>query len=588
MNAIPTAEPSRRTRRLKDLSIALAVAMTAATVVGRLVQTRDPDTNWYGFSAQLIVGLAMVAVGHVGWARRPESRIGPLLVIAGLLRLVFALGMTQLAPLFTISLLVGENYQNVLGHALVTFPSGRAANRVERALIVGVYALGLLGFTAVALFLRLTDCRCPENLALIVDSPTAVDALETVTTFVSVFVSAGVLVYAIRKYRRGTPAGKRALAPVYAGAALAGIVAFLSEAGDLWFPTAVESPAWFWIDQVVTLLGVLGFLVGLLRTRVARAAVGDLVVELGAGTHEPGALADALAERLRDPSLEIAYRVGDGFVDEAGRPVELPSDEPGRAVTFVESDGETIAALIHDEMLRHEPEVVEAVVAAARLAIANERLRAEIRAQLEEVRASRQRIVEAGDRERRRVERNLHDGAQQRLVSLSLALSMLREQVEDDQATAAAVEEVASELKTAVRELRELARGIHPAILTEEGLVAAVGSLAERSPVPVDVASDLDGRLPESVEAAAYFVVSEALTNVAKYAHAHAARVEIERRNGTLAVSVADDGVGGADPEHGSGLLGLRDRVAAVGGSLRVESPSGAGTRVSAEIPFDG
>jgi signal transduction histidine kinase len=590
MTAVTAADPSaRRTRRLKDASIAAAIAMTAITIAGRLTQTQQAYTNWFGFSAQLVVGVTIVVVGHVGWNRRPESRIGPLLVIAGLLRLTLALGMTELAPLFTISLLVGENYSNVLGHALITFPSGRAANRVERALIAGVYTLGVLGFTAVTLFHRLTDCRCPQNLAVLVDSPDIVDLLENVTTFISVFVAAGVIVYAVRKYRRATPAGKRALAPVYASAALAGFFAFLSEAGDLWFPTVVGSAPWFWIDQSVTLLAVLGFLVGLLRTGIVRSAVGDLVVELGAGTHEPGELADALAERLKDPTLQVAYRVGEGYIDDDGRPFDLPPEGGGRAVTLVEADGQSIAALIHDEVLRHEPEVVEAVVAAARLAIANERLRAEIRAQLEEVRASRQRIVEAGDHERRRVERNLHDGAQQRLVSVSLALGMLREQIGDDRDAAAAVEAVAADLKGAIAELRELARGIHPAILTEEGLAAAVESLADRSRVPVRVRSGLDGdRLPETVEAAAYFVVSESLANVAKYAEARTVEISIERREGRVTVCVSDDGVGGADPEQGSGLLGLADRVAAVGGTLAIASRPGEGTQITAEIPIDG
>ena len=581
-----TTSVSVPSRRWKDLSIAAAVAMVAMTVSGRILQTRW-DTDWFGFGSEVLVSVSIFVVGQIGWARRPASRIGPLLVIAGLLHMVRGLGSTGSAPLFTLSLLVGENYRNVLGHALVTFPSGRAANRVERALIAGIYTLGVLGFTAVALFDRMTDCECPQNLALIVDSPTAVDVLETVTTFVSVLVAAGVLVYVVRKFRRSTPAGKRALSPVYAGAALAGFVQFFNEAGQLWLPDVVSSPAWFWLTQAVTIVAVLGFLIGLLRTGRVRTAVGDIVVQLGAGTQRPGALADALAERLRDPSLQLAYRVGNGFVDEEGRPFPLPSEGAGRAVTMVRSDDQTIAAVIHDEVLRHEPEVIEAVVATARLAIANERLRAEIRAQLEEVRASRQRIVEAGDRERRRVERNLHDGAQQRLVSLSLALAMLQEQV-DDPATAGAVEEAGAELKAAIGELRELARGIHPAILTEEGLEAAVGSLADRSPVAVTVTSDLDGRLPETVEAVAYYVVSEALTNVAKYSQANSASVTLGRHNGTLSVAVDDDGVGGADPDRGSGLLGLSDRVAAVGGTIQVQSPSGEGTHVVAEIPFDG
>jgi signal transduction histidine kinase len=221
------------------------------------------------------------------------------------------------------------------------------------------------------------------------------------------------------------------------------------------------------------------------------------------------------------------------------------------------------------------------------MAIENERLHAEVRAQLEEVRASRQRIVEAGDRERRRVERNLHDGAQQRLATLALSLAMIRDRDGADPAMATSLAQASAELRQAIDELRELARGIHPAILTEEGLPAAVESLADRSSLPVRVVADFDARLPEPVETAAYFVVSESLANVTKYAHASRAQVELSRCNGTLRVEVRDDGVGGADAAQGSGLLGLADRVAAVRGSFRVETPSGGGTRVLAEIPCD-
>lgn len=219
------------------------------------------------------------------------------------------------------------------------------------------------------------------------------------------------------------------------------------------------------------------------------------------------------------------------------------------------------------------------------MAIANERLRAEVRAQLAEVRASRQRIVEAGDRERRRVERNPHDGAQQRLVALALSLAMLREHGSGDPETDAALDEVSSELNQAMQELRELARGIHPAILTQEGLEAAVESLAERSPCPVELTSELHGRLPPPVEATAYFVVSEALANVAKYAHARSASVALQEAGDVVRVVVTDDGCGGASKYAGSGISGLQDRVAALGGTLDVQSPRGAGTRVTAEIP---
>ncbi len=211
-----------------------------------------------------------------------------------------------------------------------------------------------------------------------------------------------------------------------------------------------------------------------------------------------------------------------------------------------------------------------------------------MRAQLEEVRASRQRIVEAADAERRRVERNLHDGAQQRMATLALSLAMLRDRIgSGDPSAAASLDQASAELRQAIAELRELARGIHPAILTEEGLPAAVEALADRSSLPVRVLADFDGRLPEPIEAIAYFVVSESLANVAKYACASAARVELSRRNGTLRVEVIDDGIGGADASRGSGLRGLEDRVSAVRGSFRVQTTPGGGTRVLAEIPCD-
>ena len=208
------------------------------------------------------------------------------------------------------------------------------------------------------------------------------------------------------------------------------------------------------------------------------------------------------------------------------------------------------------------------------------------RRQEEEIRASRARIVEAGDEARRRLERNLHDGAQQRLVALSLSLRLAQAKVNSDPATAARVLETArEELAAALNELRELARGIHPAVLTDRGLPAALEALASRSPFPVEIETPEDD-LPRPVEAAAYYVIAEALANVAKYAGASGATVRVSRENGRARVEVGDDGVGGADPAAGSGLRGLTDRVEALGGTLSIESPAGGGTRVSAEIPL--
>ncbi|MDW5598266.1 sensor histidine kinase, partial [Conexibacter stalactiti] len=274
------------------------------------------------------------------------------------------------------------------------------------------------------------------------------------------------------------------------------------------------------------------------------------------------------------------------YVDATGQPVELPETGSGRAFTEVEHDGRRVAAIVHDASLDEEPELVRAAGAAAALALENERLDAELRVQIAEVRASRARLLEVVTRERRRIERDLHDGAQQRLVALALTLGIAENQVERDPAQAQAlIREARDEARLALEELRELARGIHPAILTDRGLGPALEALASRAPLPVELSDVPRERLPSPVEGAAYFVVAEALANVAKYAQATHARVVVERSNGHAIVEVRDDGVGGADPDGGSGLRGLEDRLSAIDGRLAVFSPAGAGTTVRAEIP---
>jgi signal transduction histidine kinase len=295
---------------------------------------------------------------------------------------------------------------------------------------------------------------------------------------------------------------------------------------------------------------------------------------------------ELLAESLGDRTVSVAYWLPDRgrFVDEHGRPVTLPEPGSGRAWTAVERDGRRVAAIIHDASLDTSRELVEAAAAASSLAIDNERLKADLQARVEELRVSRLRIMEAGDLARRRIERNLHDGAQQQLVALALELRVLKARVKDPDAVPL-IDELSERLATALAELRELARGIHPAILTDRGLAPAIGALAERGAVPIECDLSVPERLPAPVEAAAYYLVAEALTNVARYAHASTARVEVGLVEGALEVLVADDGVGGVDPEAGSGLRGLDDRVAAVGGTLEIDSPVGGGTTLRARIP---
>jgi signal transduction histidine kinase len=394
------------------------------------------------------------------------------------------------------------------------------------------------------------------------------------------------VVLVARKFLRATPRARRILAPLWIAAAVAALRASLD--GILTFTTPPRELVYqlFWWQTVGLAALPLALLAGFLRARLARGHVGELVVHLEQST--PGELRNELALALDDPTLEVALWLPEQreYVDAAGNAFPMPIDGPTRAVTRIEHDGRPLAVLVHDPTLRDEPKLVEAVAAAARLALVNARLHAEVRAQLDMVQESRARIVTAADEERRRIERDLHDGAQQRLVALALELRSAQRRLgeERDPEIDQLLESTADELQVALQELRELAQGIHPGILTQGGLAPALESLAARVPLPVTVAATQE-RLAPDVEATAYFVACEALTNVVKHSQASKAAIRALRDDGMLVVEVEDDGIGGASAGEGSGLRGLADRVEAHGGHFRIESAPGSGTRVLGEIP---
>jgi len=315
--------------------------------------------------------------------------------------------------------------------------------------------------------------------------------------------------------------------------------------------------------------------------------VSEVVARLGDPSVRRTGVCHALADALEGTSLDVAYRVREqnAYFNAAGEQVELPLPRSNRRVAPLEPGEEPGAVLIYDGSRDDERELVRAVTAAATLTLENERLAADLRAKVDELSASRARIVESGDAARRRLERDLHDGAQQRLVSLALRLRILRSRVDGDPEAARELESARGELDQALEELRELARGLHPSVLSDRGLDAALEGLVHRAPLPVELDATPGERLPERVESAAYFVVAEALTNVVKYSRASHARVNVTRRDGGILVEVADDGVGGADPAKGSGLRGLLDRVSALEGGFQVDSRPGHGTTVRATIP---
>jgi signal transduction histidine kinase len=291
---------------------------------------------------------------------------------------------------------------------------------------------------------------------------------------------------------------------------------------------------------------------------------------------------------LGDPSLELAFwfPAERCYVDGDGAPVRLPEGDGGRSATLVERDGQPIAALLHDPFLDNDVELVHSVCPAASLALENERLQAELRARLVDLQASRARLVGATDAERRRIERDLHDGTQQRLVSIAMSLGLLESKLPAQEGEARPLlSETRHALTLALQELRELTHGINPPLLVERGLSAALDELCRRAPLPTHLRLELDGRLPNAVESAAYFAASEALTNAAKHSHGREVRMTASGTGGVLTVEIADDGIGGASTQGGSGLRGLADRVEALGGRFTVSSPPGRGTTLRAEIP---
>jgi signal transduction histidine kinase len=558
--------------------------VTIAAELGALLPEfggRGPPPPGWDVAFRLVGG-SFAACGLVAWRRRPANRSGRLMVATGLSFLAGPLLEQFDAPVMqTLGLLLGDLWIVLLVVLLLSFPSGRRLRGATDRALVGTLLFSSAG-VGVLWLLFLDD---PGNLLALFPDAAAAHAVDTAQRTLGFCASIATFAVLAGRWSMATPPLRRAMLPSLAGGVSLLLFAALL-ASDIVTGTPTHAVLGLtWACVVGLILTPAAFLAGLLRTRLARGRFADLVVELRG--LRGGALQAALARTLRDPTLVLAGWLPEyaAYVDAGGRVVLPPAEGSSRRSTAIERDDRPIAMLVHDRSLDDEPETLEAVCAAAALALENEQLQAQSRARLAELRASRARIVEAGDTERRRLERNLHDGAQQRLVAVALQLSLIRARSDSDPSSVKALAIQAGEdLAAALDELRELARGIHPAVL-DHGLTAALESLAARSTVLTTLTIDVVRPLPPPIELAAYFVVSEALANVAKYAHATAVTLSVVRNGTRVTVEIADNGVGGADDSRGSGLRGLKDRLEALDGALRISSPAGGGTTVSAELP---
>jgi signal transduction histidine kinase len=478
-----------------------------------------------------ITGLALVTLGLGSWSRRPASRAGPIMSAAGF---AWFLGTVWGPALYL--------HRGFLGHLLVSYPRGALPARRDRMVVAGMYVY------AAAYPLAGND-------------------------YFTIAFALALVVLGARRYAVASGPERRARLTALVAASAFGTVLTVGAASRL-VGVADGLAVLAAYDAVVCLIAAALF-VDLLWGRWTPATVTGLVVDLG----EPsaaGTLRGRLARAVGDPTLVIGYWLPEQncYVDEVGRPVDLPAAGVGRAVTPIEEGGSRVAALVHDVTVLDDPDLVSAVVSATRLAVSNARLQAEVRLRLGELESSRRRILEAADEQRRRLERELRNGAERRLERVADLLD----------GCGPPLTEARDILDVARSQLREFAAGIHPGALVEGGLAPAVAELAKRSPIPVDVNVSAE-RLPAAIEAAAYFVCSEALANVVKHSGAGNATVAAWAADRRLRVEVRDDGVGGADLS-GSGLRGLADRVEAFGGNLDVRSGSGGGTHLIAEIPL--
>ena len=556
--------------------------------IGSLAIARSSSAGSFGGTstvdsiALLGAGWALIACGVTAWARRPASRFGRLLAGAGCAWFLVEFNNPAVGSpvVFTVGLLAYAACPALVAHAALAYPGGRLAHRAERAglLIAYTSTLLVLGLLPTLVFDSATQgcSQCPRNLLQLTSAPELVTTLDRVGIVLGLVWAPALAALALTRTIRSSPAARLLTAPVLlpAVAYLVLVSTDYAHSRDRGFLSNDGLDQSLWLGQAAAVGGIaVGVVLTWVRGWRARTAVARLVIELS-DAPAPARLRDALARALDDPALELAFPLGPGLhVDEHGHGYELPDAGDSRAVTPLVRGGRPVAVLVHKAELLDDPGLLEAVGAAAGLALDRERLEAERRAQLAQLRASRARTVEAADNARRRLERDLHDGAQQRLVVLSFALRLLRAEL--DGARAGRLDAAEAELRAALAELRELARGIYPAVLVDEGLVTAIEAIAEAGQVPIAIDSLPDERMAPAVEAAAYFLIAD----VVKRSSATGATVRASRSDGRLRIEIESTGTLDGD------FVDLEDRIGALDGTLAVvEVPAGHMT-VSAELP---
>jgi signal transduction histidine kinase len=536
------------------------------------------------------------AAGLVAWQRRPSNRLGLLLVLGAAAWLGAGLASTDVRPLVAAGLVLGTSPLAVVVHLVHAFPSGELLG-ASRPIVVAGYVVALGMQTPLYLF---ASAPAPYDVLMVADRPGLVALATWVQGTAGALVMVATTVVLLQRLLIAEPSRRRVLAPLLGYGVLA--VLMVPFAAHVPGPLLHLGDNGIDLVQMVALAGIpVSFALGLLRGGFGRTGeIQELGAWLGSGPESRPALTRALADTLGDPTLALWFWVPDreGYVDGEGVPVGPVPAGSQRGLVEVELAGEQIGAIVYDSSLLADPELVRGAGRVVALALERERLTAELLGTREALRRTLARVVESADRERRRIARDLHDGLQSRLVLLGVEAH----QIETDPAATASLSRAAHRLRSGLDEgadeLRRLVHGVLPAALIERGLPAATKELLAQLPIratlsfpsgPSSSAPLATGvsRLPAAVESAAYFVITEAVTNTLKHARASEIQVCIEHSGTGLRVAVSDDGVGGATRNGAGGLTGLADRLAALGGRIDLDSPPGCGTTLLVEVPCE-
>jgi len=586
--------PGRKGRIIKrSITIAVVVALSLTMEVTGFIATphgERPEVSYTTLHA--IVPLVFAACAGVAWAIGPSRVPARLMVLFPVLwiPLSFLRVIEDIAWLWPLVYGVHLWWGLLTGILVLLYPRGGLGDRADRV-IAGIAVVASIVFLLGTVLLAPPPellCDCAPNPYHVADAPAVYAVIDIGYRLVGVLLALVIAGRLLVRWVRGSVPART--------------VAFLMPLALFAWATTLAAQAVTYAtsgtsDQVLATVSLIAiasipvsFVAGIAHTRNMRARVADLMRITREGA-DRGLWAESLARTLRDASVRVYWwdEERGRYADAAGEPIAHdPADRHGGhgLLPVASPTGMPIALIRHDRVLTDNMRLLDGVSSALRLSVDNGRLRSEIERTLEQVRQSRARIVEAGDEARRRIERDLHDGAQQHLVSLGMRLRLAANQARDRGVEPLGVEldgNIAM-LNDALKELRELAHGIHPSLLSSGGLALAVPELAGRCPVPVEIDVQAEGRLPEVVESTAYFAVAEALANIAKHAQATRAWVRAHLVDGELELIVRDNGIGGASPE-GSGMLGIADRVDAVGGEIAIDSPPGAGTTITIRIP---